>query len=65
MQLETDTTFRRPGVILLGTGVIALVLRSIIDGLPVVGGLLSWACLLAAVFCIVGGIFLLIKKRGS
>ena len=65
MQLETDGKFTRPGVILLITGVIALVIRPIIDGLPAIGGLLAWVCLLGGIFFIVGGIFLLIKKSGS
>ena len=65
MQLETDGKFTRPGVVLLVTGVVALFLRAIIDGVPVIGGLLSWVCLLGGIFFIVGGIFLLVKPRGS
>jgi len=65
MQLETDTKFTRPGVALLVTGVVALLLRLVIDKVPLIGGLLAWVCLLGGLFFIVGGIFLLIKKRGT
>lgn len=65
MQLETDDKFRRPGVVLLITGVVALVLRLVVDGIPWIGGLLSWVCLLGGIFFIIGGIFLLIKKSGT
>lgn len=65
MKLETDSKFTRPGVILLVTGVVALLLRMVVDAIPVVGGLLAWVCLLGGLFFIVGGIFLLIKKSGS
>lgn len=61
--LETDTKFTRPGVILVITGVVALFLRLIVRGAPLIGGLLGWLLLLGGVFFIVGGIFLLIKKR--
>lgn len=56
---------RQPGVILLVTGVAALLLRAVVDGVPWVGGLLSVVFLLGGIFFIVGGIFLLIKKRGN
>lgn len=65
MQLETDGKFTRPGAILLVTGVVALILRAVVDGIPWIGGLLSWVCLLGGIFFIVGGIFLLVKKSGS
>ena len=64
MQLETDGKFTRPGVVLLVTGVVALLVRSLIDKVPLIGGLLSWVCLLGGIFFIVGGIFLLVKPRG-
>lgn len=63
MQLETDEKFRRPGVILLATGVVALLLRLVIGSVPLIGGLLSWVCLLGGIFFVIGGAFLLIKKR--
>lgn len=63
MQLETDEKFRRPGVILLVTGVVALLLRFVVNAVPLIGGLLSWVCLLGGIFFVIGGIFLLIKKR--
>lgn len=65
MQLETDGKFTRPGAILLVTGVVALVLRAVVDGIPWIGGLLSWVCLLGGILSIIGGIFLLIKKSES
>lgn len=61
--LETDSKFTRPGVVLLVTGVVAILLRGLIRGLPLIGGLLAWVFLLAGIFFVVGGIFLLIKKR--
>jgi hypothetical protein len=39
-----------------------LVLRTVVDGIPWIGGLLSLVCLLGGIFSIIGGIFLLIKK---
>ena len=63
MQLERDPKFARPGAALLVTGVVALLLRAVVDGIPLVGGLLEWAALLGGIFSIIGGIFLLIKKR--
>ena len=62
--LETDSKFTRPGVVLLITGIVAILLRGVIRGLPLLGGLLAWVFLLSGIFFIVGGIFLLIKKRG-
>ncbi|MGZ0175668.1 MAG: hypothetical protein ACKVIQ_02220 [Acidimicrobiales bacterium] len=62
MQLETDGKFTGPGAILLVTGVVVLVLRTVVDGIPWIGGLLSLVCLLGGIFSIIGGIFLLIKK---
>ena len=61
--LEDNPTFKKPGVMLLLTGVVALVLRSLVKAIPLIGGLLSWVMFLGGVFFIVGGIFLLIKKR--
>lgn len=65
MQIETDDKFRRPGVVLLITGIAAILLRGVAGWVPLIGGLLSFVFLLAGIFFIVGGIFLLIKKRGS
>jgi hypothetical protein len=62
--LETDSKFTRPGMVLLVTGIVAILLRGVIRGLPLLGGLLAWVFLLSGIFFIVGGIFLLIKKRG-
>lgn len=61
--IETDTKFRRPGMVLLVAGVVALLLRLVISGVPWIGGLLAWVCLLAGIFFIIGGAFLLITKR--
>ena len=61
--METDSKFTRPGMVLLITGIVAILLRGVIRGLPLLGGLLAWVCLLAGIFFIVGGAFLLIKKR--
>lgn len=62
--LETDSKFTRPGMVLLVTGIVAILLRGVIRGLPLLGGLLAWIFLLSGIFFVVGGIFLLIKKRG-
>jgi len=62
MQLETDGKFTRPGIVLLITGVVALLLRLVIRSVPVIGGLLGWICLLGGIFFVIGGIFLLVKK---
>ncbi len=51
-------------MVLLVTGIVAILLRGVIRGLPLLGGLLAWVFLLSGIFFIVGGIFLLIKKRG-
>ena len=61
--LETDTKFTRPGAVLLVAGVASLLLRLVIRGLPLVGGLLNIVLLLAGIFFLIGGAFLLIKKR--
>lgn len=61
--METDSKFTRPGMVLLITGIVAILLRGVIGGLPLLGGLLAWVFLLAGIFFIVGGAFLLIKKR--
>lgn len=61
--LETDTKFTRPGMILLMTGVVALLLRLVVRSAPLVGGLLGFVLLFGGIFCAVGGIVLLIKKR--
>lgn len=61
--LETDDKFRRPGIVLLVSGVVALLLRLVISGVPLIGGLLAWVCLLGGIFFIIGGAFLLITKR--
>lgn len=65
MQLETDPKFRRPGVLLVGTGVAALFLRLVVDGVPAIGGLLALVFLLGGLAAIAGGAFLLVKKRGT
>jgi len=65
VQLENDGKFTRPAAILVVTGVVALVLRAVVDGIPWIGGLLSWVCLLGGIFFIVGGIFLVINKSGN
>ena len=62
--LETDSEFTRPGIVLLVTGIVAIMLRGVIRGRPLLGGLLSWVLHLSGIFFIVGGVFLLIKKRG-
>ena len=61
--LETDTKFTRPGMILLITGVVALLLRLVVKSAPLIGGLLGWLLLLGGIFFVIGGVFLLIKKR--
>lgn len=61
--LESDTKFTRPGAVLLVAGVAAILLRFVLRGLPLIGGLLNIVLLLAGIFFIVGGIFLMIKKR--
>ena len=61
--LETDTKFTRPGAVLLVAGVASLLLRLVIRALPLVGGLLNIVLLLAGIFFLIGGAFLLIKKR--
>ena len=61
--LETDTKFTRPGAVLFVAGVASLLLRLVIRGLPLVGGLLNIVLLLAGIFFLIGGAFLLIKKR--
>ena len=63
VKLETDSTFTRPGVALLVCGVVALLLRLLLRGVPLIGGLLGFVLLLGGIFFIVGGVFLLIKNR--
>lgn len=63
MAIETDEKFRRPGTLLLGGGVVLLLTRFIVGWLPLVGDLLSWMFLVAGIFGIIGGLFLLISKR--
>lgn len=41
-----------------------MLLRLVIRSVPAIGGLLAWICLLAGIFLIIGGVFLLIKKSG-
>jgi len=60
---ETDEKFTRPGVTLLATGALALLLRLILRNVPVVGGLLGVVMLLGGIFFLVGGAFLLVKKK--
>lgn len=62
MRLETDLKFTRPGVMLLLTGIASLLLRLVIGNVPAVGGLLSGVLLIAGLFFVAGGVFLLIKK---
>lgn len=63
MAIETDEKFRRPGTLLLGTGIVLMVARFVIGAIPLIGGALSWMFLVAGIFGIVGGLFLLISKR--
>ncbi len=65
MELETDPKFTRPGVLLVTTGVVALVLRLFVDSLPLIGGLAALVFLLGGLLAIVGGAVLLVKKSGT
>lgn len=63
VNIETNPTFTKPGVALLVTGVAALLLRVLLRGVPLIGGLLGVVMFLAGIFFIIGGGFLLIKKK--
>lgn len=65
MAIETDPKFRRPGVVLLITGILFIVAQSLVGWIPFIGGLMSVILVLAGVFMILGGLFLLITKRST
>jgi len=62
MQIETDDKYRRPGTVLMATGVVLLIARFLVGWLPLIGGALAFFCLVAGIFGLVGGAFLLVTK---
>lgn len=60
---ELDDKFRRPGITSLVTGVIMFFGRGILGAIPLIGGILGFVAFWAGLLMIVGGLFLLVKKR--
>lgn len=55
----------RPGITLIVVGILAFLIRMVIDGVPVVGGMLSGILLVASVFFVVGGLWIFVMGRAS
>lgn len=60
---ELDDKFRRPGITSLVTGAVMFFGRGILGAIPLIGGVLGFVALWAGLLMIVGGMFLLVKKR--
>jgi hypothetical protein len=53
----------QPGLSLLITGIVALVVRPFFDWVPLIGGLMSTLLLVAGLFFVVGGIWMFLVGR--
>ena len=60
---ELDDKFRRPGITSVVTGAVLLFGKGILGAIPLIGGILGFVAFWAGLLMIVGGIFLLVKKR--
>jgi len=65
MQLETNEKYRRPGTVLIATGIALLIARLFVGWVPLVGGMLGIFCLVAGIVGLVGGAFLMLTKATS
>ncbi len=55
----------RPGVTLIIVGIVAYFLRPVLDGLPLVGGIVGSILLIASIFFVVGGIWIMFMGRAG
>ncbi len=55
----------RPGITLILVGILAFVLRPILDGLPAIGSLVSGILLVASIFFVVGGLWIFFMGRAG
>lgn len=65
VKLETDEKFKRPGIVLLLTGIGLFIARIFVGWIPLIGGLLAFICTIAGIALVLGGIFLLVTKRNA
>jgi len=65
VKLETDEKFKRPGIVLLLTGIGLFIARIFLGLIPLIGGMLAFICTIAGIVMILGGLFLLVTKRNA
>lgn len=65
MASELDDKFRKPGITSMVTGAVLFFGRGIFGAIPLIGGLLGFVALWAGLLMLLGGIFLLVKKRAT
>ncbi len=55
----------RPGITLIVVGIIAFFVRRIVDGLPLVGGILNGILFVASIFFVIGGLWIFVMGRAA
>ncbi len=55
----------RPGITLIVVGIVAFFVRNLLDGLPLIGGIISPILLVASIFFVVGGLWIFVMGRAG
>ena len=55
----------RPGVTLILVGIAAYFLRPVLDGLPLVGGIVGSILFIASIFFVIGGVWIMFMGRSG